>query len=184
MLSCVGKLLCDGKALALKVGVLDFCERSAAVVQRSTASVAILEFVFDVINISIRVEYEVSFASEPHLLFLFALTESTDRMPVGTWLAPSHLVRLDDRFIETDIQEFFKTLLSYHGLAYDYQPPRARYEGVVNQTPGMVYRALAQHRINLRELIRTSVTVYDLLHIYSDYAPDDLLDELKRGLKI
>ena len=60
MLSCVGKLLCYGKALALKVAVLDFCERSAAVVQRSNASVAILEFVFDCINISIRVEYEVS----------------------------------------------------------------------------------------------------------------------------
>jgi hypothetical protein len=131
-----------------------------------------------------RVEYPVSFASEPHLLFLFALTESADRMPVGTWLAPQHLVRLDDRFIEKDILEFFKILLSYHGLAYAYQPPRERYEHVVNQTPGMVYRALAQHRINLRELIRISVTVCDLLHVHSDYVPDDLLDELRRGLRI
>ena len=133
---------------------------------------------------NVRVEYPVSFASEPHLLFLFALTESADRMPVGTWLAPSHLVRLDDRFIEKDILEFFKTLLRYHGLAYEYQPPRERYEDVVHQTPTLVYRALAQHRINLRELIRTSVTVCDLLHVYSDYAPDDLLEELRRGLKL
>ena len=59
-----------------------------------------------------RAEYDVSFASEPHLFFLFALTESADRMPVGTWLAPSHLVRLDDRFIEKDIREFFDTLLN------------------------------------------------------------------------
>lgn len=133
---------------------------------------------------NVRVEYPVSFASEPHLLFLFALTESADRMPVGTWLAPSHLVRLDDRFIEKDIQEFFRTLLRYHRLAYEYQPPRERYEDVVHQTPGMVYRALAQHRINLRELIRTSVTVCDLLYLHSDYAPDVLLEELKHGLKL
>lgn len=132
----------------------------------------------------LRAEYPVSFVSEPHLLFLFALTESADRMPVGTWLAPSHLVRLDDRFIEKDILEFFKTLLRYHGIAYEYQPARERYEDIVGQTPGMVYRALSQHRINLRELIRTAVTVCDLLHLHSDYAAHDLLDDLKRGLKI
>ncbi len=133
-----------------------------------------------------RVEYAISFASEPHLLFLFALTESADRMPVGTWLAPSHLVRLDDRFIEKDIREFFKTLLRYHALAYDYPfpPPRERYETIVEQAPSLLYRALAQHRINLRELIRTSVTVFDLLYVHSDYTPEDLLEELKRGLKM
>jgi P-loop Domain of unknown function (DUF2791) len=133
---------------------------------------------------NVRVEYPISYASEPHLLFLFALTESAERMPVGMWLAASHLVRLDDRFIEKDIREFFKTLLRYHALAYSYQPPRERYEDVVTQTPGMVYRALIQHRINLRELIRASVTVCDLLHLHSDYMPQDLLEELKRGLKV
>ncbi len=133
---------------------------------------------------NVRVEYPVSFSSEPHLLFLFALTESADRMPVGTWLAPPHLVRLDDRFIEKDIREFFKTLVRYHALAYAYQPHRERYEEVVNNAPGMVYRALAQHRINLRELIRMLVTVCDLLHVHSDYAPDNLLEELGRGLKM
>lgn len=133
---------------------------------------------------NIHAEYPISFASQPHLLFLFALTESAERMPVGTWLAPSHLVRLDDRFIEKDIREFFKTLVRYHALAYNYQPPRERYEEVVLQTPGLVSRALAQHRINLRELIRTSVTVCDLLYVHLDYAPEHLLEELKHGLKM
>lgn len=133
---------------------------------------------------NVRVEYPVAFASEPHLLFLFALTESADRMPVGTWLAPSHLVRLDDRFIEKDIREFFKTLLRYHALAYGYLPVRERYETIVDQAPSLVYRALAQHRINLRELIRTSVTVCDLLYLHTDYAPEVLLEELGHGLKL
>jgi len=131
-----------------------------------------------------RVEYPISYASEAHLLFLFALTESEDRMPVGTWLAPSHLVRLDDRFIEKDIREFFSTLLGYHRLAYSYEPAPARYDSILNQSPELLYRALAQHRINLRELIRGAVTVCDLLYLHHDYDTDTLLDELRRGLKV
>ena len=119
-----------------------------------------------------------------HLLFLFALTESADRMPVGTWLAPSQIVRLDDRFIEKDIREFFKTLLRYHALAYGYQPLRERYEDIALNAPTQLARALGQHRINLRELIRTAVTVCDLPYLYRDYEPDSLLAELKRGLKV
>jgi len=131
-----------------------------------------------------RADYPVSYTSEPHLLFLFALTESADRMPVGTWLAPSHIVRLDDRFIEKDIREFFGTLLRYHALAYDYAPAPERYDAVAGPVTGLLSRALAQHRINLRGLIRAAVTVCDLLYLHPDYAPDTLADELKRGLKM
>jgi hypothetical protein len=131
-----------------------------------------------------RVVYPVSFSSESHLFFLFALTESADRMPVGSWLAPSQIVRLDDRFIEKDIREFFITLLRYHMLAYDYATPQDRYQNVIIDSTGMLSRALAQHRINLRGLIRSAVTVCDLLYVYPDYQPDTLLDELKRGLKV
>ena len=131
-----------------------------------------------------RADYPVSYTSEPHLLFLFALTESADRMPVGTWLAPSHIVRLDDRFIEKDIREFFGTLLRYHMLAYGYTPALDRYQEIVPGATGMLSRALAQHRINLRGLIRTAVTVCDLLYLYPDYSPADMTEELKRGLKV
>jgi hypothetical protein len=131
-----------------------------------------------------RVAYPVSFSSESHLFFLFALTESADRMPVGSWLGPSQIVRLDDRFIEKDIREFFITLLRYHVLAYDYAPAQDRYHNVVIDASGMLSRALAQHRINLRGLIRNAVTVCDLLYVYPDYHPETLLDELKRGLKV
>ncbi len=132
-----------------------------------------------------RIEYPISYTAEPHLLFLFALTESNDRMPVGSWLAPSNLVRLDDRFIEKDIREFFDTLLRYHALAYDYPLiAKQSYATITEQAPGYLYRALAQHRINLRELIRGAVTVWDLLYLHSDYAPDTLLTELRQGLKV
>ena len=49
-------------------------------------------------------DYELAFASDPHLFFMFALTESENRMPVDAWLAPSQILRLDDRFIERDIK--------------------------------------------------------------------------------
>ena len=131
----------------------------------------------------LRAEYPISFTSEPHLLFLFALTESADRMPVGSWLAASHLVRLDDRFIERDIREFTAALLRYHALAYDYRPDR-RHDEIMGSAPGLLSRSLSQHRINLRELIRTAVTVCDLLFLYPDYAPGEMVEELRRGLKV
>jgi hypothetical protein len=134
----------------------------------------------------IRVEYPISFASNPHLFFLFALTESENRLPVDSWLAPSQILRLDDRFTERDILEFYKTLLRYHGIAYayDYPPPRERYEEMVRVVPGMLSRALNQHRINLREVIRLAVITYDLLHLHVDYAPETLLHELGQGLRV
>ncbi|MBK8046752.1 MAG: DUF2791 family P-loop domain-containing protein [Anaerolineales bacterium] len=133
---------------------------------------------------NVRAEYPISFASDPHLFFLFALTESADRMPVGAWLAPAQLVRLDDRFIEKDIREFYATLLRYHGLAYDYTADPAKYAEVSAVAPGLLSRALAQHRINLRELIRTAVTSCDLLYLHEDYAPGAMLGELATGLKV
>jgi hypothetical protein len=133
-----------------------------------------------------RSDYEITFATNPNLFFLFALTESENRMPVDSWLAPSQIVRLDDRFIERDILEFFKTLLRYHSIAYaySYPPPRERYEEVVRATPGLLSRALSQHRVNLREVIRLSVIVCDLLYLHPDYEPGMLLEELVRGLRV
>jgi hypothetical protein len=131
-------------------------------------------------------EYDITFATSPQLFFLFALTESENRMPVDSWLAPSQILRLDDRFIERDILEFFKTLLRYHSIAYGYSypPPRERYEEVVKVAPGLLSRALTQHRINMREVIRLGVTVCDLLYLHPDYAPATLVEELGKGLKV
>jgi hypothetical protein len=133
-----------------------------------------------------RVDYEIAFASAPHLFFLFALTESENRMPVDAWLAPSQIVRLDDRFIERDIQAFFNTLLRYHSIAYGYEypPPRERYEELLKAVPGLLSRALNQHRINLRELIRLAVITLDLLYLHADYSPEMLLRELTKGLRL
>lgn len=132
------------------------------------------------------ISYDITFASNPHLFFLFALTESENRMPIDSWLAPSQILRLDDRFIERDILEFFKTLLRYHSIAfaYDYPPPRERYEEVARTVPGLLSRALAQHRINLREVIRLAVTSCDLLYLYPDYQPSTLIGELTAGLRV
>jgi hypothetical protein len=131
-----------------------------------------------------RAEYPISYSSQPHLLFLFALTESADRMPVGSWLATAQILRLDDRFNERHVRDFFEMVVRYHGLAYNYSAEAARYNGIQTETPALLHRALGQHRINLRELIRDAVTVCDMLYLHRDYQPDTLLDELRRGLKV
>jgi hypothetical protein len=130
--------------------------------------------------------YDITFATNPHLFFLFALTESENRMPVDSWLAPSQILRLDDRFIERDILEFCKTLLRYHSIGYGYEfpPPRERYEEIMRHAPGLLSRALNQHRINLREVIRLTVMTFDLLYLHPDYAPEALLGELTHGLRV
>ncbi len=131
-----------------------------------------------------RADYPVVFTAESHLLFMFALTESKDQMPIGIWLTPSQLLRLDDRFIEKDIRTFFQTLRDFHALAHAYTPESDRWEAVLMHAPDYLLKALSQHRINLRELIRTAITVCDMLLLHADYAPDNLLDDLRRGLKV
>jgi hypothetical protein len=129
-------------------------------------------------------EYPVRFADDPHLFFLFALTESESKLPVDTWLSPTQMVRLDDRFIEEDIRRFMRTLTDYHALAYGYSAQRHSANGTMLEVPSLLSRTLSQHRINLRELIRIAVTIFDLLYLYDDYAPDHMLDELRQGLNM
>ncbi|HEX9441352.1 MAG TPA: hypothetical protein VF909_16825, partial [Roseiflexaceae bacterium] len=90
------------------------------------------------------------------------------------------------RFIERDIHAFFTTLLRYHSIAYayDYPPRRERYEEIIRAVPGMLSRALNQHRINLREVIRLAVTTCDLLYLHADYSPETLLQEMAKGLRV
>ncbi len=131
-----------------------------------------------------RADYPLAFSSTPHLFFLFALTESENRMPVDAWLAPSAIVRLDDRFIERDIRAFFGTLQHYHGLAYDYTPDPERHAEVAVRAPTLLSRALGQHRINVREVIRLTVAVCDLLYLYPEDSPERVLGELGKGLGV
>jgi hypothetical protein len=131
-----------------------------------------------------RVEYPITFATDPHLFFLFALTESANRMPVDLWLAPAQIIRLDDRFIERDIRVFFETLLRYHTLAFGYAAAPDRYNEVSASAPGLLSRTLAEHRVNLREVIRTAVTLCDLLYLHADYSPEAVLGELRKGLRL
>lgn len=129
-------------------------------------------------------DYPATFANEAPLFFLFALTESASKLPVDVWLSPTQIIRLDDRFIEKDIHKFMNTLMDYHGLAYDYSPSHETYEGLLSAAPKMLSQTLRQHRINLRELIRTSVAIFDLLHLYDDYLQEDILDDLREGLNL
>jgi hypothetical protein len=129
-------------------------------------------------------EYPVRFADDPHLFFMFALTESESKLPVDVWLSPTQLVRLDDRFIEQDIRRFMVALIDYHALAYNYMVGPDLTNGAMSQVPPLLSRLLSQHRINLRELIRTAVTMFDLLYLYDDYTPDDMLVDLRQGFNL
>ncbi len=129
-----------------------------------------------------RADYPAAFAQPANLFFLFASTESESRMPIEAWLSPSQIVRLDDRFLKEDIDKFLRMVLRYHTVAYGYQAARERYLDLVTQLSALLSRTLSQHRINLRELIRLSITICDLMFLYPDYEANQLLGELASGL--
>jgi len=130
-------------------------------------------------------EYPVRFVDNPHLFFVFAMTESEGKLPVDEWLSPMQMIRLDDRYIEDDIRRFMQTLGDYHTLAYDYTAQhRFSSNAVLMEIPALLSRALSQHRINLRELIRVSVTIFDLLYLHDTFTPEQAVDELRQGLRL
>src|SRR5258708_22558011 len=131
-----------------------------------------------------RVDYSVTFADTNNLFFIFASTESENRMPIESWLAPSQQVRLDDRFLKDDILKFAKMVLRYHSVAYDYPPQAERYKVLLEKASTMLSKTLHQHRINLRQLIQLTVTCCDLMFLHQDYESESLLKELGHGLGV
>jgi len=131
-----------------------------------------------------RADYPVTFSSPNNLFFLFASTESENRMPIESWLAPSQQVRLDDRFLKEDVLKFAQMTLRYHSVAYDYPPQKERYKSLLENVSAILSRTLSQHRINLRQLIQLTVTICDLMFLHRDYDPDALLQELSNGLGV
>jgi hypothetical protein len=55
---------------------------------------------------------------------------------------------------------------------------------LLSTVPKLLSQTLNQHRINLRELIRTSVAIFDLLHLHDDYTSEDILEDLREGLNL
>ncbi len=131
-----------------------------------------------------RADYPITFDSPNNLFFVFASTESENRMPIESWLAPSQQVRLDDRFLKEDVVKFARMVLRYHSVAYDYAPAADRYRSLLENVAAVLSRTLSQHRINLRQLIQLTVTICDLMFLHPDYEEQTLLHELSTGLGV
>jgi len=129
-----------------------------------------------------RADYPITFADPANLFFMFATTDSDDRMPIEKWLAPSQQIRLDDRFLKEDVLKFVKMALRYHSVAYSYPPNAERYKTLAESVSAVLSRSLSQHRINLRQLIQLVITVCDLMFLHPDYDPEILVGELASGL--
>jgi hypothetical protein len=129
--------------------------------------------------------YPLEFDQPPHLMFMFALTDSDDRLPVGEWLSQKQTVRLEDSYIQEDIHEFMKTLLRYHTSAYRYPFTDMRaddYNHLISEGARLLTLQLKQHNMNLREVIRTAVHLCDLLFLHLDYSGAQAITELRKGL--
>jgi len=137
----------------------------------------------DTIPNHLRADYPLIFSDPTHLFFLFASTDvENQRLPVEQWLAPTQIMRLDGRFIKKDVLIFAKNVLTYHGIAYRYAPPEMPYKQLLETSATDLSTKLRESRITLRQLIRLTVTLCDLMFTYPDYPAQLLLDELARGL--
>lgn len=128
------------------------------------------------------VDYPITFGGDPHLFFMFASTDFDGRMPVESWLPKTHILRLSRRFGTDDIQKWLEDVLNYHGEAFQYPIAGFRYDMVFPSLADQLSRGLEQFQITIRDAIRLSVFVMDLIYTHKDLTPAELKEDIKKNL--
>jgi hypothetical protein len=127
-------------------------------------------------------DYPVAFEQGQALFFLFTTTRSDNRMPLNDWLEDDQIFYLEPDASPQEVGQFLQRILSYHAQAYGYEP---------EERHGQVRRGAAEHlalgvrngRLSMRQVVRLTVELYDLLFLYPDYDVAALLDELRSQVR-
>lgn len=119
------------------------------------------------------IHYPYQFADDCALLFMFAVTPSTSALDYPSWIDESKTIHLDNRLSEGEIETLLAQIYVFHRQAYDYDRKEAYME-----VGSKLISYYESGRINLRELIRLSTEVFDLLYSHRDYHFDSLIREI------
>ncbi len=127
-------------------------------------------------------EYPPAYDSRQSLFFLFTVTHSDKRMPIGEWLDPGQILELDPYHTPQEIGHFLEQVMVYHALAFSYE---------IAERQRQIRRGAAEHlalgmrskRLSIRGVVRLGVELFDLLYLYPDYDAVALLDELRRQVR-
>ncbi len=128
-----------------------------------------------------KVIYPLRFNATSPFFFLFASTESEQQIPVQAWLRPSQILRLDERFDQSEVAHFISIISLYHAQAYQRTNP---VQSFIPRLAAVLSAALRERRINPRQLSQITVTFHDLLYIYPQVSPEKLIRDLAIGLRI
>lgn len=128
-----------------------------------------------------KVTYPLRFNATAPFFFLFASTESEQQIPIQAWLRPPQILRIDERFDQSEVARFISMISLYHTQAYQHAKSA---QSLTPRLAAVLAAALRERRINARQLSQITVTFHDLLYVYPQVSPDNLIRELATALRV
>ena len=112
-----------------------------------------------------------------HLLLLFAVTPSANTFDYRRWLGEDQVLALNKYLPPAALDELMARLHVLHRQAYAYQNS----EQLLDVTQGLL-ECLDSNLINLRQVIRLAIEIFDLCYAHKDYHATQAAAELRRAL--
>ena len=115
--------------------------------------------------------------SDSHLLLLFALTPTANTFDYKRFLEPEQILHLKKYLPPNALDELLTRLDVLHRQSYGYEN-----HAEFAQVSQGLSECLDNNLINLRQVIRLSVEIFDLCYAYRDYDANQAAAELRRAL--
>ncbi len=115
--------------------------------------------------------------ADSHLLLLFAVTPSANTFDYRRWLNEEQVLALNKYLPPADLDELIARLYVLHRQAYAYNNS----EQFLDVAQGLL-ECLDSNLINLRQVIRLALEIFDLCYAHKDYNATQAVAELRRVL--
>ncbi len=123
-------------------------------------------------------DFPLAYDKGQGLFFLFTVTHSDNRMPLQDWLDEEQIFNLEPQVTPQEVGEFLERILTHHATAYGYEVGD-RQRQVRRGSAELLAQGLRNGRLSMRQTVRLSVELFDLLYLHPDYEVAIMLDELR-----
>lgn len=117
------------------------------------------------------------FADRSHLLVMFAVTPSASTFDYRHWLDEEQIIQLSAQLSEISVSELMRRLQALHQQAYGGERGNGSTEIAQSLLEGLNGRL-----INLRQMIRLAMEIYDLSYAHPDFSTGQAVTELRRAM--
>jgi hypothetical protein len=115
--------------------------------------------------------------NDSHLLLLFALTPTANTFDYKHFLESDQILHLKKYLTPTALDELLTRLYVLHRQSYAYE----NHAEFIEVSQGLL-ECLDNNLINLRQVIRLSVEIFDLCYAHQDYNAKQAVAELRKAL--